>query len=90
MEKVLRDWPYKIIMYDKKWSLIFAIVQCPWQDEFIIRFREKNLQKIIDHIDDRYYKRAKYYWRDEEKVKFMLDWPLKQWCKYNKSSLFLR
>ena len=46
MNKVLYDHPFQIIQYDKISTLIFATLTFE-DEEFIIRFREKNLEKII-------------------------------------------
>ena len=57
MDKELYHWPFKIIQYDKKSTLIFATLTFEWE-EFIIRFREKNLEKIIEYIYRWYRKRG--------------------------------
>lgn len=58
MNKVLYDHPFQIIQYDKISTLIFATLTFE-DEEFIIRFREKNLEKIIEYIYEWYWKRDK-------------------------------
>lgn len=91
MNKVIYDWPFKIIMYDKKDNIIFAIVKDPWKDDTTIRFYDYNLQKVIDDIWEWHDKHIKYYWRDQELMDFLKAWPLKQWCKsWRWHTLYLR
>jgi hypothetical protein len=61
MDEMLFDWPFKIQMYNKRWSLIFATVSYN-DEECIIRFKYKNLQKVIDYIRQRYRETQK--WED--------------------------
>lgn len=77
MNEMLYDWPFKIQMYNKRWTLIFATVSYNWE-EFSIRFKLKNLEKIIEYIRE-------WYWMIQKEK----DCPtLKQYVK-NNSVLFL-
>ena len=58
MEKELYNGPFRIIQYDKISTLIFATLTFE-EEEFIIRFRAKNLEKIIEYIYEWYWKRDK-------------------------------
>ena len=57
MEKTLYNGPFRIIQYDKISTLIFATLTFE-NEEFIIRFRQKNLEKIIEYIYEWYRKRG--------------------------------
>lgn len=90
MNKVIYDWPFKIIMTWKNWNIIFATVKDPWKDDTMIRFYDYNLQEVIDDIWEWHDKHIKYYWRDQERMDFLKEWTLKERCKrWIKHTLYL-
>ena len=78
MNKILCDHPFQIIQYDKISTLIFAELKFE-NEHFIIRFKEKNLEKIIEYIYEWYRKR-----NDEDTP------TLKQRVKFKDNKLFFR
>lgn len=91
MNKIIYDWPFQIIMYNKKDNIIFAIVKDQWKEDVTIRFYDYNLMNVIDDIAERHDKHIKYYWKDQELMDFLKDWPLKQRCKqWKRHALYLR
>lgn len=57
MDKTLYNGPFRITQYRKISTLIFATLTFE-SEEFIIRFKEKNLEKIIEYIYEWYRKRG--------------------------------
>lgn len=93
MNKLIYDWPFKIYMTNRVWDLIFAnvVVSTPTDGDEItaIRFYDYNLQNVIDHIWEWHDKHMKYYWKDQEHMDFLKNWPLKQWLKFYRKNLTL-
>lgn len=86
MEKVLFDWSYKIVKTGESDWLTFAILYCEWE-EINLRFKLKNLDKVIEYIRDRFWNRSRsrnpVTWVPEER-------PLKLWLKSPNCKLFYR
>lgn len=78
MNEMLFDWPFKIQMYNRRWNLIFATVSYDWE-ECTIRFKWKNLTKVIEFVRE--------WYRDKQKNSDEY-YPLKQYLKCNRD-LFL-
>jgi len=85
-EKILFDWPFKIIKSWEAWWLTFAKIVFNWNDT-IIRFKPNNLESVIICIQRRYWRQGKLSnpitWLKEEL-------PLKQYLKNNNENLFYR
>ena len=74
-EKILFDWPFKIIKSWEAWWLTFAKIVFNWNDT-IIRFKPNNLESVIKLFDN--------------KENFKEELPLKQYLKNNNENLFYR
>lgn len=79
MEKVLFDWPFKIIEEWRSWWLTFARIVFEWE-EIYVKFKQSNVWKIIDCIREWFWNRSKLI---NPITNVPEERPLKQHLKYN-------